>query len=40
MVSASSRSCKEVNFDNGVDACINIEKAGSDRRDFTTDLDG
>ncbi|MFA6256639.1 MAG: hypothetical protein WC606_05715, partial [Candidatus Absconditabacterales bacterium] len=39
-VSANNTSCKDVEFANGVTACVNIEDAGTDRRRLTTDIDG
>ena len=38
--SASSTSCKDVEFSNGVTVCVNIEDAGTDRRELTADVDG
>jgi len=40
MVSASNTSCKDVEFANGVTACVNIEDAGTNRRELTTEIDG
>lgn len=39
-VSARSTSCKDVEFSNGITACVNIEKVRSNKRELTTDLDG
>jgi len=39
LISANSTSCKEVEFSNGVTACVNIEYAGIDRRRLSTSLD-
>jgi len=36
--SATSTSCKDVEFSNGVTACVNIVDAWTDRRSVTTDL--
>ena len=38
--SASSTSCKDVEFSNGVTVCVNISDAGTDRRELTADVDG
>lgn len=40
LASASSTSCRNVEFSNGVDACIDIDNAGRDQRELSTDLDG
>lgn len=39
-VSADTTSCKNVYFGNGVTACVNIGKVGTDRRSLTTNLNG
>jgi len=35
---ANSSSCKDVNFSNGVTACVNIEDAGTDKRRLNTSI--
>jgi hypothetical protein len=39
MVSANNTSCKNVEFSNGVTACVNIENVSSNRRRLTTSVD-
>lgn len=40
ITSANSTNCKEVEFSNNITACVNIEDAGTNRRELSTDLDG
>lgn len=40
MHTSAGTSCKEVEFANGITACITIKDAGTDRRELETDLDG
>lgn len=39
ITSANNTDCKEVKFNNNITACVNLENAGSNRRELTTDLD-
>ncbi len=39
IASANSSSCKDVEFSNGVTACVNLENVWTDRRELTTDID-
>ncbi len=40
IASAGNNDCKEVEFSNNVTACVNIEDAGTNRWELTTDIDG
>jgi hypothetical protein len=39
IVAAKDTHCKEVKFGGGIDACVNINDAGSDERELETDVD-